>query len=580
FLASAEQDKDFYDRATRARGTGMPLSGRLRNWIRNLLPGSRTGGTGAVVVYRSGVVLQDLGPVTDDGGRTYVAVTVKALSGKESGLKNTGMKVEINGELKAVRASASGEEFVLWVEGITGENREDVIRQINTRLSGTGNLRGSRRITRRVRGLLGLGNAALDPHAVIIDGASRGRTAYNSDGTTTVSADLFDRAIDRKHRVRMLGELLAVRKGEAFALARNIFVYLDSGVDLEHFKKELPAFNAMGSAQMILPESVFAGLKDRTIKEIARLARQNEVRIYIDATSDRFKTPVLGFGGHCSVATGEIHDFMLGDISGTVISGYTDLPGLEKAFHEAGGRAKILKFSELKSLKDGDERVLWAATITVLRTNVLRLFSPKAVTREHVRGVAYGLDWETIPAVEDFSRVQVAADSAGGELEGNSPVKDSAVGRYLDKLGRDTGNTPEAAALRKDFLEAIAERILVKDTLDRENFRNGLADTQLEQVLGRKLLQQRRLGTKGQGIRNTVIEAFDAMIRHDKSAAEVAAQLNAEVSALSGEADDAQAINTIIELIPRLGEPKILRAEEKAAPSFNARSVDALMKAA
>ena len=106
------------------------------------------------------------------------------------------------------------------------------------------------------------------------------------------------------------------------------------------------------------------------------------------------------------------------------------------------------------------------------------------------------------------------------------------VNTYLEKLTvevKGTENEAKLHDLQKAFLTAIAEKMLAKAKLDSVGKDNGLADQELEVVLGQKLLQQRVSMTEGKGVSITP-EIFEQ--QNNVNAATFYGKLNIEVKTL------------------------------------------------
>jgi hypothetical protein len=151
---------------------------------------------------------------------------------------------------------------------------------------------------------------------------------------------------------------------------------------------------------------------------------------------------------------------------------------------------------------------------------------------------------------------------------------------YLVKLQaevRGTGREVELPQLQKAFLTAITEKMLARARLDAEEKFDGLADNELEIILGQKLLKQivKKAGTAKPSI---TADEFKKQNGNDKMVVFLS-KLNLKIRELSTD-DSPEAISAVIELITQLAERKVRFDQGKKAILFDPQSVAAVLKAA
>ncbi len=223
------------------------------------------------------------------------------------------------------------------------------------------------------------------------------------------------------------------------------------------------------------------------------------------------------------------------------------------------------------------------ALTEILKTTILSLYNPGAVSNEYVSEVGYAWDRDKLPNSLADTDTLVSAIKGGTVVQIVSAMgiegAPHPVNTYLEKLSSEvkgTENEPKLDALKRSFLTAIAGKMLAKAKLNAAGKVNGLADRELEVVLGRKLMQQKMEGMEGKG---TLITPEQFIEQNDVNAAVFYGRLNIKVKELCA-AKAPQAVNTIIDLIPRLGEPKELHKMNRNEKIFNVRSMDEILTAA
>jgi hypothetical protein len=539
------------------------------------------------------------GSAMDKDGKVYTNVYVSGRmpeNAGEWGLRNTGIKV--NG--KAVWASTREGALVLFADG---EEPAVIAENIYDTVTARGGIDGGRRLAGRLGELLKTVNVDAEGMGfrpgIRIDHTAVGKEIrYDSEGNMVVSADMFkdgEGAYDKGMISRRLGELMTIRDAESVAMPQNMFIELDDVKTLDEFKENLEAFNKAGNGQMIVDPIIFKEIKDAErdvkIKELIQLAKRSGVRIYVDLTKDntlswqgRYRR--LGFEGYVVTVNGEtrIYNYVFkAEVMAERIGGYKDAAELKDKISNSATANKILELSKLKGLLKGGERSLIdrIALTEILKTTVLNFYNANSLNERYVRNVAYAWERNQLPGLPGDAVGLVEAIVKGNA---ESVVVAMGIGEvshgvktYLMKLDNEVKDEKRRELLKKAFVAAIVERMVAKSRLEGAGKVNGLADENLEKILGQALLKQKMESMEKEGVLITA-DKFTAGYEN-KPAIELYIGLRVKIEELA-EDPSPKAINTIIELIPPLGEPKIIRDNRNDKKQFNAKSVEAVLGAA
>jgi guanylate kinase len=509
------------------------------------------------------------------------------------GLKNTGILV--NG--KPVWASTKSGALILFAQG---ERADTVAKVISKTVTNNGNMNGSRKAAERFKGFfkelnIDVGTNGFKP-GITIDHTSTGKKiAYNEQGSMVVTADMF---MDKEGNINSdtistrLDELMTIRNAESVAMPQNIYINLDGLANIKEFMANLEVFNKAGNGQMIVDPSIFKDMSVTQIKNIAELARKSGVKICVDLKNDVSRRRYymgLGFPGYVLNVNNEtrVYEFVSGysGIKADVISGYENAEQLKSRISGSRASCKILNLSELKSLLKGGERSIIdrVALTELLKTTILSLYSTNTLTKEFVCGVGHSWDRDKLPDSHFDSGILAETVNKGnvGQILEAMNIKNvsHSVNTYLEKIRNElkgTENEPRLQDIQRAFLTSIAEKMLAKAELDRAGKSNGLADQELEIILGQKLLERKIIHTEDKGILLTP-EMF--MLQNKVDAAMFYSKLDLKIKELCGLTDPA-AINAIVVLIPQLGEPKIVEQLKKKEVLFDENSLKEVLQAA
>jgi hypothetical protein len=529
-----------------------------------------------------------------------VRTQVYVVAGKptaEDGPRNTGINVNEG----PVWGSTKDGALVLFSgsadPAVVGETIDNMMRA-------KGGIDGSMKLKERLSELIravGVEMKGMDisPDMSIDHRVDGKKMRYNSLGSLVVSADMFKDVSgeygSREQIAGMLKELKTIRDAESVAMPQNMFIDLDDVKTLGEFKGNVEAFDKAGNGQMIVDPVIFDELKvaekEVKIRELIQLAKGSGVRIYVDLTRDnspsrQVQYRQLGFEGYAVSDEAGTNIYIYGEggamLKAEAIGGYSDAEQLKEKISKSAAANMVLKLSELKGLLRGERSFIERVALTeILKTTVLNFYNANSLNERYVRNVAYGWERKELPALP--RDVQGLTESIReGKAEGIVVAMgigevSHGVKTYLTKLENEVKDEKKLELLKKAFLTVIVERMLAKTRLEEAGKANGLADENLEKILGQALLKQKIGATEKEGVSITV-DKFTAGYEN-KAAIELYMGLRVTVEELAVDSSP-KAINTIIELIPPLGEPKIIRDNRKADTKFNAKSVEAVLGAA
>ncbi|MCB4792149.1 MAG: hypothetical protein LHV68_09700 [Elusimicrobia bacterium] len=140
--------------------------------------------------------------------------------------------------------------------------------------------------------------------------------------------------------------------------------------------------------------------------------------------------------------------------------------------------------------------------------------------------------------------------------------------------------------MKKAYLKAITEKMLAKAKLEDpalgvDRKPNGLADAELEKLLGQALFEEKKRG--GVPIAGHITkEAFEAQYLQDgMNAGQVYLALRVEMSKLwENGKGSSEAISAMIDLIPYFGEARFTKMTEKEPAVLDVKSIAKLLGAA
>jgi hypothetical protein len=271
------------------------------------------------------------------------------------------------------------------------------------------------------------------------------------------------------------------------------------------------------------------------------------------------------------------------------ISGYTKTEELRDKLKAAASRntSKILNLSELKGLLKARSIIDRVALAEILKTSILSLYSANVLTEDYVKEVGYAWNRDALPTMANEDALAASVNSKNiTEIKKAMGLGEasSSVNTYLDKISAETSTPLDAGLkrssmtngdeLQKAFLTAIAERMLAKNLLDKRGINEGLADAELEVILGHKLLAQKAMLAEG---KDMAIKPETFVAQNRVNAATFYGRLKVEIIALCG-SNDPKAINAIVALIP-LAERKLPKNIRVQQTNFDAATVTAVLKA-
>jgi GNAT superfamily N-acetyltransferase len=505
----------------------------------------------------------------------------------------TGIRVDEN----MVWASTKAGAVVLYADNVQPER---IAAAVNGELLMKGRLAGSRKGVERFKTLIGavagnridLEGTAFKAGIVVDHRTQDKKRAYSASGNPVVPAGYFaaDGRPEQETIAARYGELMHERHADAVAMAQSFFVRLDGIRSIEEFKANLDAFLLTGNMQMIAFPEDFAGVSDRVLREITGLAASSGVKIYIEPEDTEPATLASyqgkGFAGYALTGDGTVtvYDYLsnTAGIEADTIQGYTDPAGLNDKLQASRRPYKVLNLSELKNLMEGGQRdILDRVALTeMLKTTILSFYNGPTLTPEYVQRAGEAWDRDRLPPLsDDLTALKKAAISGKpDELIAAMGIKDieHPVKRYLDKL--DVEDRDTAVQLQQAYLTAITGRMLARAVLDAAEKRQGLADPELEIILGRKLVQQLRQNTADAGIDESFLQVEKA--KDSDTTVKFYERLKDTVRALNSRTNDPKAINTIIQLIPLHAEQRMSIRIEQPQTNFDTKAINKLLSAA
>jgi hypothetical protein len=210
---------------------------------------------------------------------------------------------------------------------------------------------------------------------------------------------------------------------------------------------------------------------------------------------------------------------------------------------------------------------------------ILSVHQPKILDADYVRGVGLSLDRDKLRVSESVIDVLAKASADGTLVETLKEQDIECVNIYLEKIELELESSDrkaDAQELQKEFAMAVVEKMFAIAKLDGEGKTSGLVNSKLEDILGQKLLQQRLMNTANMG---NLLTPEQFKRQNDDSASIFFGKLNIEIRKLC-EINNSQAVNAIIELIPQLAEPKMLKQKIENDKLFNVKSTDKIFGAA
>jgi len=491
-------------------------------------------------------------------------------------------------------ASTKNGALVLFTQGW---DRDSVVKTINDLLTDSGNIRASDRALNRFRELFrecksGLKIESLSP-GLIIDLSAQERKMTYKDGLMVVSRHWFadeNGVIDNNSIPAALGDMITVRNAESVTMAKlnTYFADIDPQSPRENIlgklRESIETFAKAGDGRLIIPDFVVSIAGKNAMKRIAALAKMNGISICINLASSGLEgdeCTKLGF----EYSRREGNTFVIFDFQGNrtvsnIISGYSTAQDFMREYQACNNPNKAFILSELRKVLQGSERdiVELVGMTERLKSMILSVYQPKIIDRDFVMGVGRSLDREKLRVPESDIDILVKA-----AIEDNLTVALRAQGigcvnLYLDKIElelEDTDKKAEIPVLQKAFATAVLEKMLARAKLDSAGKTMGLASQELEVILGQKLLQQKTARCEAKGV---IITPEMFMRQNNVNAAEFYGRLNLKIKELDGSSEP-QAVNTVIELIPQLGESKIIRQQKKKEIVFDQNSIKEMLDA-
>ena len=505
-------------------------------------------------------------------------------------LKNTGLKVDG----KHVWASTYYGALVLFSEADSAK----IQKEIDNAVQKQGKVNSSAKTINRLKTLMS--KAKVDTSAfdnfepgIIIDHNSRNNAGmYNENGSLVVSADIFD-SENKNDIADKLGYLSEIRKVDAKAVSKKVFIYMDNISGSDEFIRAIEAFNVVGNSRMIADYEVFEGMSDEQIAGILKLAKANSVEICVNLknSSDdvRLKYRMLGFAGYAIERGNKMHiyDAFSSVEKGnevSIIEGYSNVDSMMGSIRKSSKNYNALRITDLENMIKGGERSIIdrVSMLELFRTAVLKLCNSEMYSPEHVKNAGYAWDNDKLPSMPANIDSFIGLINSGNieDVLAELGAANTAIGFYLKQIRQNTANEQEYKSAASQFLTAITEKMLAKNKLAEKGMQNGLANENLEILLGQKLFE-RQISKKDKKAEDEALALVSRFIADNSalSIGEFFGELDKMIM-LQSSSREPKAINAVIELI-LLSERKMKQFNyEKTKEPFDVVAVSAILKAA
>jgi len=502
--------------------------------------------------------------------------------------------LDINVDGRQLRASAMPGALVLFADGADMRN---ISAAVNDAISPRGSLPGSNRLSENLKNVLSSLDVDLKAGkfkpGITIDWSSHNKVlTYARDGSLKAGRHYFvdgNGVINKDKLKSMLGDMVAMRNADSFAMARSNSIYLDldAGMEADDIESKLlgsiHTLANTGMSRLIIDDTVIDRLGQEVSMKIARLAQVNGWEICINMTQGTFNLnsghyAEIGFPYHSIKVAGFFHMY---DLNGNkeiseIIDDCSAAEQLRQKFIRSNNVSKTFMASELAVLLNGGERDVEALVgITgMFRTMILSMYTPETMDTAHVQKAAHALERKKLN-IPDASLESLLNASADGHIV--NALKDVNIGcvnLYLEKIQVElegTSRENDIPAIQAAFSEAVVKRLLAIKELGAVE----LADHQLEVILGQNLFAQKSGGAGASGLVVTP-EAF--LSENDVEPVVFYGRLNLKIKELCARKGDPAAINAVVALILAHAERKTVQREEKREKLLSAGLTGELFK--
>ncbi|MDR1474867.1 MAG: ABC transporter permease [Endomicrobium sp.] len=422
--------------------------------------------------------------------------------------------------------------------------------------------------------------------------------SYLENGNIKVGEELFKEKVERGDILEFTGSLRKIKEVEGFTYARGIIHYLDDVETLEDFKEYLKQHQKIGNGQMLidesLEESIISRVGEREFARFLKEGKKDGVEVFVMSKEEVNKGKAkryeyVGLAGY--VYKNKLYNFALGGESEIeTIEGFNSTQELEESLRAAKG-VVLIKNEEIVNVigraRTGLEIRQLVEMLSSLK--ILKIFARKEITEEFALNVGRNFEIEDMPEMDEESIARVSEMIKKGEMKVESlrlALKVSEEGSdvisvYITKLERELEGRREKEEIIRGLVRGVVERVLVADKLRKKGKEKGLRDRNEEIILGRALVASIKENTGFEEREREVLETFISGVKTVGEAEEKLREVLPELMEKAFDGKEAEAINTIIELIPAIEEERRrIDLRENIKPRMNIRNYAKILSAA
>lgn len=521
-------------------------------------------------------------------------INIMPTNPKDFKFENTGIKI---GDESLWISTATG-ALVVFVKDINFTDIEKVFKSENRKIN--------RILPKLIRKNTDI---KLNPEAISLDWAnisfdmSMPSVTYDEDGNVKVAFAVSESLMALEMSDFMTG-IRKVKRADTMTAVHNIYYYLDNIMNAKDFSDCLDDFQKVGNGQIIIDYNAIKNIisEKADIIKFLDIARINGIKVIVDLSSqdisgsDIAESIELGFDGYLGKNEKGyfVYDFSLGSTgSADLISGYLDYEDLKSKLQESRG-IKILNNSDIVKTVSNDRSIMdkFSFLRMIKSSSLLGILKKDIYTEDFVYNAAYNFNISDLPS-KDFKAEELVSilnsDNIYQEFKETLKIKDSSpLNLYINKIDSNIENKEQARNLHRVFIEAVIERMLVKDNVIGE-----ILDKKYEKVLGKALRIKAENPEDYTDKAAITSDEFKEVVRNkyglqDNFKENLERELNSKIKEISADAfnnenskEKAAAITLIIELIPPLAETRLdISITDKNMLKFDTRGMKRMLAAA
>lgn len=499
------------------------------------------------------------------------------------GFENSGVKIDG----KSIWISSESSSLVIFVESNNFAEIGEAIKNKNRKINRT--------LSKLIKTKMGIN---IKPQNIEIDwiniDADQDRTSmtYDENGEVRLNLSAEDSNLGANLFDFITG-IRAVQNADKAAAIQNIYYLLDNIESLGDLSACLDDFQRIGNGQIILDYSVIKNnLSEKKIREFFNAAHSNGIKVIADLTNSDMTLEScidIGFDGYMAFNADKknyyIHDFALStETEANIVENYTDSKELEEELSKTQG-IKIIKNSQIVETLANDRSIIdrFGFMHMLKGSRLLAVLKKDIYSESFIKNAAYNLKEDYIPSIKDESlRAELIIALENKDIERAkeilSVVSNHAISAYMDKIYNNVNDKNEALLRQLDFLEAITEKMLVKQEVVGE-----LVNKELEKTLGKALRIRLYEKIKGDNNDSKIISAdeFRAKVSPDTLEWELDRKINELAMKGFDAKPDTVALNSIIELIPAIADVRFnIKVSSESLKGFDVRSMQNILSAA